>query len=255
MTVDAVERASPRRPARTGTRERERSRRVLTLPFLGLVLLAAGAAGVVSYLLWPTWPSTPVSLDAPSIPVTIDGVLFNVPPRAVREKVQRHPGQQERIDLAFDWPSLTPPQTDEIDRTKPLSPENAAAEVAATESRRLFVTIAPLGAVLPPLERLRTIYPRYAESQATAGADGLAILPFRPGTPYESEDLVYFGSNPEQFYARCTRPGRAVPGTCMQERAIGSDVVTLRFPRDWLSDWRNVNAGFDRLIAQLHPGN
>lgn len=255
MTVDAVEAESSRRKARTGPRARRRSRRIFTLPFFGLVLLAAAAAGIVSYLLWPTWPSTPVGLDAPSIPVTIGGVLFDVPPRAVREKVQRHPGQQERIDLAFDWPSLTPPQTDEIDRTKPLSPENATAEVAATEDKRLFVTIAPLGPVLPPLERLRTIYPRYVEAQPTAGADGLAILPFRAGTPYQSEDLVYLGSNPEQFYARCTRRGRAVPGTCMQERALGADVITFRFPRDWLPDWRNVRAGFDRLLAQLHPGN
>jgi hypothetical protein len=255
MTVNAVEGASSRRPARAEPRERKRSRPVLTLPFLGLVLLAAAAAGIVSFLLWPTWPSKPTDLDAPSIPVTVGGVLFNVPPRAVREKVQRHPGQQDRIDLAFDWPSLTSPLADEIDRSKPLNPENVAAEVAATESKRLFVTIAPLGAVLPPIERLRTIYPRYVETQAAAGADGLAILPFRAGTPYQSEDLVYFGSNPDQFYARCTRPGGAVPGTCMQERAVGSDVVTFRFPRVWLSDWRNVSAGFDRLIAQLHPGN
>jgi hypothetical protein len=251
MTVDAVEAGSSRRKAGAALR---RARRLLTLPFLSLILLAAAAAGVVSYLLWPTWPSTQVDLDAPSIPITVGGVLFNVPPRAVREKVQRHPGQQERIDLVFEWPALTPPQTDEIDRSQPLSAENAAAEAAATERKRLFVTIAPLGAVLPPLERLRTIYPRYVETQATAGADGLAILPFRAGTPYETEDLVYLGSNPEQFYARCTRPGRAVPGTCMQERAIGDDVVTLRFPRDWLTDWRTVSAGFDRLLTQLHPG-
>ncbi len=218
-----------------------------------LVLLAAVVAGIVSYLLWPTWPSTPTALDAPAIPITVSGVLFNVPPAAVREKVQRHPGQQERIDLIFEWPSLTPPQTD-ADR-QPLNPENAAAEAAATAAKRFFVTIAALGAVLPPLERLRTIYPRYVEAQATAGADGLAILPFRNGTPYEGEDLVYFGTGPEQFFARCTRPGQAVPGTCMQERAIGADVITIRFPRDWLGDWRNVGSGFDRLIAQLHPAN
>jgi hypothetical protein len=29
--------------------------------------------------------------------------------------------------------------------------------------------------------------------------------------------------------------------------------MTIRFPRDWLSDWRNVAAGFDRLTAQLRP--
>jgi len=252
MTVDAVPRNGRRTKART---EPGRWRRIFTLPFLSLVALAAAAGGIVSYLLWPTFPNTAADLDAPSIPVTVGGVLFNVPPRAIREKVQRHPGRQERIDLIFEWPSLAPPQPDEIDRTKPLDPENAAAQAAAKEDKRLFVTIAPLGAVLPPLDRLRTIYPRFVETQATAAADGLAILPFRAGTPYQGEDLIYVGANPEQFYARCTRVGRNVPGTCMQERSVGNDVVTLRFPRDWLADWRSVGANFDRLIAQLHPGN
>ena len=73
---------------------------------------------------------------------------------------------------------------------------------------RLFVSIAGLGSELPPLDRLRTIYPRYAETKASAGPDGLAILPFRAGTPYDGQDLVYFGTNPEQFFALCTRPGQ-----------------------------------------------
>jgi hypothetical protein len=116
----------------------------------------------------------------------------------------------------------------------------------------LFVTIAGLGAVLPPLIRLRTIYPRYIEAQATAGPDGLAIVPFRAGTPYEGEDLVYFAEVPEQFFALCSRPVRSLPGTCIQERSLDAAVVTLRFSREWLEDWRNAAAGFDRLVTQLH---
>ena len=50
-----------------------------------------------------------------------------------------------------------------------------------------------------------------------------------------------------------TRPGRTVPGTCIHERMLDAAEMTLRFPRDWLADWRNVAAGFDRLVAQLHP--
>jgi hypothetical protein len=235
-------------------RTRGKRRAVLTWPFVISVLLVAVATAFVSYVLWPTWPSDPTSLDAPAIPVTVAGVLFDVPPASIREAVQRHPGQQERIDLAFVWPSLTPPQPDDkpaADRA--LNVDNATAAAAEPEHDRLFVTIAGMGTVLPPLERLRTIYPRYIEAQATAGRDGLAILPFRAGTPYENEDLVYLGSNPEEFFARCTRPGRAVPGTCIHERALDAAEVTFRFPRDWLSDWRNVAAGFDRLEAQLHP--
>jgi hypothetical protein len=147
------------------------------------------------------------------------------------------------------WPSLTPPQPE---AKEPIVNPESEIETPATADR-LFVTIAGLGAILPPLERLRGIYPHYIEAQATAGPDGLAILPFRAGTPYEGEDLIYLGANPEQFFARCTRPGRAVPGTCFQERAFDGADMTLRFPRDWLSDWHGVAAGLDRLVGQLHP--
>lgn len=235
-------------------RKSRRTHGLFTLPFVIAVVLLVAAAGFVSYVLWPTWPARPASLDAPAIPITIAGELFDVPPAAIREAVQRHPGQQERIDLAFAWPSLAPPRADDKPAHKtPLTAESAAAAAADPENRRLFVTIAGLGSELPPLERLRTIYPRYAESKAGAGPDGLAILPFRPATPYDGEDLVYFGTNPERFFALCTRSGGIVPGTCIHERILGGAEITFRFPRDWFGDWRAIASGFDRLIAQLHP--
>jgi len=115
------------------------------------------------------------------------------------------------------------------------------------------VTIEGLDGVLPPLERLRTIYPRYTEAQASAGSDGLATLPFCSGTPYDGEDLIYGAGNPERFFARCTRQNRAVPGTCINERALDTAEIEMRFPREWLTDWRNVASGLDRLAGQLHP--
>jgi hypothetical protein len=234
-------------------RTSRRSRGVFTLPFTLFVGAVAAAAAFVSYALWPSWRANPVALDAPAIPVTVAGVLFDIPPAAIRAAVQRHPGPHERIDLDFIWPSLTPPPPDDKANAKPLDKENIAAEAAQREEERLFVTITGLGTTLPPGERLRSIYPRYIEAKANTGPDGLAILPFRAGTPYDGEDLVYPGNDPEAFFARCTRPARTVPGTCIHERAIGASSVTLRFPRDWLADWRNVAARFDRLIAQLHP--
>lgn len=244
MTAQAVSRP----------KTRHRTRGLLTLPFVIFAVLAAGAAAFVSYALWPTWPSQPTPLDAPAIPITVAGVLFDVPPAAIREAVQRHPGQQDRIDLTFEWPSPTPPPADDRSAKKTaLNAENAAAAAAEPENRRLFVMIAGLGSELPPLDRLRTIYPRYAETKANAGPDGLAILPFRSGTPYDGEDLIYFGTSPEQFFALCTRPGRIVPGTCVHQRMLNDAEVTFRFPRDWFGDWRTIAAGFDRLIAQLHP--
>jgi hypothetical protein len=244
MTAHAVPRHKTRRPTRA----------LFTLPFTCGVVLVAAAAAFVSYVLWPTWPSQPTPLDAPAMPITVAGVLFDVPPAAIRERVQRLPGEHDRIDLAFEWPSLAPPRPDDkpADKTV-LDPANAATAAAEPENERLFVSVAGLGTELTPLERLRTIYPRYVEKAASAGPDGLAILAFRADTPYGGEDLVYVGADPEQFFALCTRAGSTVPGTCIHERALGAAQITFRFPRAWFGDWRAIAGGFDRLLAQLHP--
>jgi hypothetical protein len=228
---------------------RYRLRRKSRGPFPALLVFAVFAAagiGFVSYLLWPTWPRTPVALDAPAIPVTVAGVLFNVPAAAIRAPIQRHAGAHERIDLAFLWPSLMGPGA-ELE----LVANEDGALPAANTTNRLFVTIAGLGAVLPPLDRLHTIYPRYSDALANPGPGGLAILPFRAGTPYEGEDLVYVADKPEQFFVRCTRAAAMVPGTCIDEIVVDAAEVTLRFPREWLRDWRAVADGVDRLMARL----
>jgi hypothetical protein len=233
---------------------RRKRRSVLTLPFALLAFLVLAAGTFVSYALWPTWTRNAVSPAAPEVPITVSGVLFEVPPAAIRIAFQRQPGPQERIDLAFQWPSLTPPPADAKEPALPVSQAGDDSAGHAVTRGRLFVTIAGLGKVLPPAARLRGIYPHYVEPEATIGPGGLAILPFRDGTPYAGEDLVYLAGNPEQFFARCTRQASVMPGTCLHERLIQSAEMTLRFPREWLDDWRNVAAGFDRLVAQLHPG-
>lgn len=247
--------------ATSSTRLQRRSGGFTVLPLSFLVAPLVAAVCFVAYVLWPSWPSAPVSPDAPAIPITVAGVLFEIPPAAIRAAVQRHPGPHERVDLAFEWPSLAPQRADgkadeprlagaETDDAVAPSPRPDTAETPG----RLFVTIAGLGSLLPPSERLRDIYPHYVEAQARAGNYGLAILPFRTGTPYEGEDLLYVADAPDRFYARCSGTSDVVPGICIHERLIGTADMTLRFPRDWAEkDWRNVAAGFDRLIAQLHP--
>lgn len=226
---------------------RRKRARMPALPLALLLALALFGGGFVAYLLWPTWSGTPVALDAPAIPITIDGVLFEVPPGAIRAAVERHSGAHERIDLAFLWPSLLPPPDGG-------APAQGTATTSTSEATgRLFVTIAPLGSVLPPNERLRNIYPRYVEAAASVGADRLTVLPFRTGSPYQGEDLVYSADAPDRFFGRCTRQGGIVPGSCIVDRAVDRVVVTLRFPRDWLKEWREVAAGIDRLMARLHP--
>jgi hypothetical protein len=230
-----------------------RRTRSLVLPLVLFFVMLAVTVTFVTYVLWPTWPKAAASLDTPSLPVVVAGVLFNVPPAAIRAPVQRQPGAHERVDLVLLWPSLAPPPAEGTASADALASGDGNAAPLNNSNDRLFVTIASLGSVLPPVERLRSVYPRYFDSRATPANDGLAVLQFRSGTPYEGEDLIYPADEPDRFFARCTRETvRPVPATCIHERLLDGAEMTLRFPRAWLQDWRGVVAGFDRLASQLH---
>jgi hypothetical protein len=245
-----------RRELRTSPAARRGGGLVLP-PLLLLATLLFGAVTYVVYVLWPRWPAGPVALDAPEIPITVAGVAFSVPPAAIRVPVQRRPGALERVDLAFLWPSLKP--ADAAGKSSaPVAKQVTPGTLPAPGSflDRLFVTIASAGKEMAPAERLRIIYPRYATTEPVSGPAGLAILPFRDGTPYQGEDLIYDAATPENFLVRCSRDGAgATPGTCLFEERIETADVIVRFPRDWLVDWPSIATSIDRLIKDLRPSS
>jgi hypothetical protein len=221
------------------------------MPLFSLAVLIAfvlGAIGFIGYVLWPRWPVAPVARDAPTLPITVAGVAFNVAPAAVRVPVQRRPGAHERVDLAYLWPSLEPP-----DPAASTAAPTAGTSTART-LERLFVTITVAGDALAPTERVRTVYPRYTAAAPVDGPTGLALLAFRDGTPYQGEDLIYDPEGSDRFLVRCSRNGAgATPGTCLYERRIETADAVVRFPRDWLNDWRMVAGNIERLLGNLRP--
>jgi len=92
----------------------------------------------------------------------------------------------------------------------------------------------------------------FDETDARSSYFELPILAFRDGTPYQGEDLIYDAEGPG-FLVRCTRRVGPTPGTCLYERWIDTVKLVMRFPRDWLADWRAVAGNIDRLIASLRP--
>ena len=201
--------------------------------------LGAGALVIVSYLLWPTWRATSPA-DPARLPITVGSALFNVPAKAIRMRMQRRAGPQERIDLAFAWPSLLPPE--------PHSHVTAdGVEDRLVPIDRIFLSIAADGGVITPVERVRTIYPRYVEAQADT-QDGLTGRAFRDNTPYSGEDV--FTADKPAFIARCTRE-TMTPGMCLSERRVDGAHLTFRFPRNWLSDWRSVAASMDTIVTRM----
>jgi hypothetical protein len=212
-----------------------------------LATLSCAAVAYVAYVIWPRWKEP--APDAPAFPITIGGVEFNVPPAAVRVPLQRRPGAHERIDLAFLWPSLDPPNLN----SKALIAEAPdAMKTSALGIERVFVTITAVADVLAPADRVRTIYPRYATAVPVAGPNGLAVLAFREGTPYQNEDLIYDAVEPQNFLVRCTRDGAGpTPGICLYEQRIAGADLVMRFPREWLGEWRPVAARLEELIMRL----
>ena len=215
------------------------------IPVIAGCAVAVTAIALVAYLLWPTWGPDPSSGPA-RLPVSIGGTLFNVPSMAIRMKIQRHTGPQERVDLFFLFPSLQPPD----------APRHVSADMVDAGPQpidRIFLSIAAHHDQMAPDIRLRTIYPRYLEPASTPGPDGLTARAFRDGTPYGKEDL--FNAGAPDIAARCTRDA-GTPGMCLSERRVDGADLTFRFPRSWLAQWREVADAMDRLTVQLHgPGD
>jgi hypothetical protein len=232
-------------PHAARSRPRKRGHNPVAGPVLLFVAAAVIAGSYIGYVLWPRWPEAPVALDAAALPINIGGTFFTIEPAAIRQSVQRRPGTQDRVDLAYLWPSLTPPD--------PARKATVGDPVDPNE--RLFLTIQTADGTLPLMERVKTIYPRYMVPNAVTGPEGLTVHAFRPDTPYRDEELVFEQAAPEHFLARCTRKGVVNAGTCLLERHIGNADITVRFPRDWLGDWQKLAGGIDRLMARLHPEN
>jgi hypothetical protein len=138
------------RRARRNARRKPRTGHgpLLAAPMVFGAVVLFGAA-YVAYVLWPRWPDSPVTLDAPTVPIVVSGTVFNIEPAAIRINVQRRPGAHERVDLSYIWPSLTPPD--------PAIKPTVGAPIDPNEC--LFVTIASGETTLPLMERVQTIYP------------------------------------------------------------------------------------------------
>jgi hypothetical protein len=234
--------AIPRTIARRGRHRRQASH---TVPTVVAVLTTLVGLSLVGFLLWPNWNGAMSTIDPGRLPVMVGDVLFNVPTQAVRVKMQRRTGPQDRIDLIFAYPDLTPP----------ASRAHVAGDPSATEAPvehdRIFVSIAAHGGTLSPQERVKVIYPRYLHLESATEQDGLRRISFRDATPYRNEDLFDDGRS---FAARCSRDA-ATPGMCLFDMRIDGADLTFRFPRAWLGSWREVARNIERLAAMLRsPG-
>ena len=175
-----------------GSRERSRGHMV---PVMVGCAVAAGAIGLVAYLLWPTWGAGRHRALRRGCRSSIGATLFNVPTAAIRMKIQRHSGPQERIDLVLR-----------------LSLAGAAGRAEACQRRRVVEE------AMQPIDRIFLSISAHHDTLAPDGPrahhlsalprarrrrpahDGLTMRAFRDGTPYSGEDL-FFANTPESHRA------------------------------------------------------
>ncbi len=104
----------------------------------------------------------------PPLPIMIAGAAFNIEPAAIRIPVQRRAGTLNRVDLAYLWPSLVPPDPSiKIVDGAPVDP-----------NERLFATIQASDGTMPINERVQThlsALPRPRDSAARRRADAAAV--------------------------------------------------------------------------------
>ena len=172
-----------------------------TMMVAASAVIGAIAVAVICYLLWPTWTASGAS-DPERLPVSIGNTLFNLPTESLRIKVQRHSGAQERVDLAFGYPALTPGtpvhhvSADTIEET-PLTIDV------------IFLSIAAHGGVLAPEERARTIYPRYADPSAGDGDEAHKLEAFRQTLHLLQQRLQLLCNLPPEKLAHAVLQGSA----------------------------------------------
>ena len=157
--------------------------------------------------------------------------------------MQKHSGAQERVDLNFNYPSLQAPE-------KPKHVTADTVEEIGQPIDRIFLSIAAHHDALSPEQRLRTIYPRYLDPRVTAGRGWADPARVSRRHALWQRGSVHGRASPG-LAARCTRDA-ATPGMCLSERRIDGADLTFRFPRQWLTQWRDVAIAMDRLTSQLH---
>ena len=183
-----------------------------------------------------------IEVSAAPVEVTLAGHALRVPRNAIRFPAQRVPGPQIRLDLAMlppDWSGRTEANADRFDE-----PGDRSAVV--------WVTLASAAGELDSAARLATVYARlFVGDPLEAPADlGLVGRRLSPQAGYAGEEVWFEPGVVRPFVARCYPLAADGPvAVCIGEDIVAGLLVTRRFARARLGDWRNLSAGLTARLA------
>jgi hypothetical protein len=133
-------------------------------------------------------------------------------------------------------------------------PELAAA--APGDIAEVHITIGPASPATDPRAQFATLA-RFLMPGAWSNPGGLVARSFKKGSPFEAEELFMSMPDGASFFARCTadvaRTG--LDEGCRTVLKHGPFDITLRFPREALTEWGALSDGVRALVDSFRkPG-
>jgi len=202
-----------------------------------LFYLAPTPASLIEEHPAPTSHSDPVSLS-------VNGIKMTIPANYILYKSARQGGPRSEIKLITTFPEFR----GYSDWDSQSFNDNAA------DSPVIYVLIRQEPLDLSEAERLRRIYMNFvADPAGKPGPYDLTEYAFRDDSGYHSEDLFVGGPAETPIVLHCDRLSQQVHiPSCLREMSLKRGVVvTYRFKRTHLADWKEIADGVNQLIQSF----
>jgi hypothetical protein len=220
------------------------------LIWFGLIAVAIFALFLLYYFL-PTpiaWIETRPNPTAATRPVhlSVGGKRFLIPANYIVYSSERQRGPHRRLTLAALMPDFrgyslahAPQFADDSARSQVVHLRIWADDLALSETAQLQ----------------RVLLTFVKSPQGKTGPFGLIHYRFRGDNGYRGQDLFVGVYNGQTIVLRCWRAaGSNQAPDCMRDLRLGHNVVlSYRFKRAYLGQWRQIAQGVRQLIAKFVP--
>lgn len=176
--------------------------------------------------------------------VVIDNDVLSVRENMIRLPEQRRNGITERLDLYLSWPTLSGYNAG----------ERSIFNGTSAQPALIFLSFEERAMSRDMSGRYEPIYKFLIEGKGAMGPGGLTryVLPAKAG--YMNE-VLYVGplEAATRFVARCSEEEKEnLIAACERDIQVGTNLsVTLRFPNNILSDWRELDLKVTPFVASL----
>lgn len=181
---------------------------------------------------------------ADAIALTVEGVSFTIPANYILYKSARQGGPREDVALIAIYP--------DFHGYSDWESQTFASDAADSPVIYLLIRKEPYD--ITEAERLKRIYRNFVSDPAgKPGPFDLTEYSFRDDSGYRDEDLFVGGTADNPVVLRCDRFSQQVRSPfCLRDvRLKRGVVVSYRFKRALLANWRPIATGLDQLVQSF----